>query len=210
MKVIDCVQGSEEWMKARAGIPTASEFDQLLTPKLEPRKGQMPATYLHRKLAEWWLGGPLMTFTNYNMDAGQILETEALPFYSLMHSVEIKRVGFITTDDGKVGCSPDGMIGDEGIEIKCPAIQTHFGWLLDGGLPEEHAAQVYGSLYVTGAQGWHFVSYHRRTPLLETMVTRDEAIMGRIEDALGMFLERFDRAKQRIIELNGGPPTGIS
>ena len=50
-------QGSIEWMQARAGIPTASEFDNLVTPKWEVRTGQMPKTYLARKLAEWWQGG---------------------------------------------------------------------------------------------------------------------------------------------------------
>ena len=33
MRVIDCKQSSPEWYQARAGIPTASEFGRLLTPK---------------------------------------------------------------------------------------------------------------------------------------------------------------------------------
>ena len=46
MKIIDCEQGSVEWMQARAAIPTASEFDALISPLGEIRKGKMPATYL--------------------------------------------------------------------------------------------------------------------------------------------------------------------
>jgi hypothetical protein len=35
-------------------------------------------------------------------------------------------------EDGRVGCSPDGFIGDDGIlEIKCPKPENHIGYLLD-------------------------------------------------------------------------------
>lgn len=45
-------QKSVDWMMARAGKPTTSEFDQLVTTDFEMRKGQMPASYLAKKLAE--------------------------------------------------------------------------------------------------------------------------------------------------------------
>ena len=54
MKVHDVSQGSLEWLQLRAGVPTASEFDSLVSPTWEIRKGDMPRTYLHKKLAEWW------------------------------------------------------------------------------------------------------------------------------------------------------------
>ena len=206
MKIIDCQQRSVEWMQARAGIPTASEFGQILTPKLEPRKGQMPESYMAKKLAEWWLGGPLVDFNTFDMDQGEILEKEAIPWYELEYGVEIRRVGFITTDDGLAGCSPDGLLANGGMEIKCPRIYTHFGYVLDGKLPEEYAAQVYGSLYVTGLPIWTFVSYHRKTPALVIPVQTEVGIMGRVGEAVEMFLDKFERAKQRLIEINGGPP----
>jgi hypothetical protein len=31
MKIIDCVQNSDEWIAARLGIPTASEFHRIIT-----------------------------------------------------------------------------------------------------------------------------------------------------------------------------------
>lgn len=205
MKIIECEQRSVDWMLARAGVITASEFNQILTPKLEPRKGQMPETYMHKKLAEWWLGGPLATFNTFDMDQGQILEDEAIPWYEMEYG-PVQRVGFITTDDGQVGCSPDGLLEVGGIEIKCPAIQTHFGYLLDGILPEDYAPQVHGSMYVTGAPQWVFLSYHRRTPPLLLTVKRDEAIQQRIAECLGKFLDKFEKAKAKLIEINGGPP----
>ena len=59
MKIIPVQQNSLEWLVARSGLPTASEFDNLISPKFEPRKGQMPESYLAQKLAERWIGGPL-------------------------------------------------------------------------------------------------------------------------------------------------------
>jgi len=38
MITLDIEQGTEEWSKARLGIPTASCFDKLVTTKGEPSK----------------------------------------------------------------------------------------------------------------------------------------------------------------------------
>lgn len=200
-------QRSLEWMQARAGKPTASEFDALLTPKFEVRKGQMPQTYLAKKVAEAWLGGPLAGFNTFDMDQGNILEEEALPWYELEFGAKVDRVGLCTTDDERVACSPDGLLGDScGLEVKCPEVHTHVGYLLAGVLPPDYAAQVHGSMFVTGMSEWKFLSYCRRFPPLLLTVERDEAIQQSIADALGAFLERFDAAMKRLTEINGGPP----
>ena len=204
MKILDCKQGTEEWLKARAGIPTASEFDALMTPEFAARKGQMPHTYLCKKLAEHWQGGPLPSFAPFGaMEQGQILKAEAVPWYELEHGETINRVGFCTTDDGKVGCSPDGLIGDDGgIEIKCPFADTHVRYLLAGEVPKDYAAQVHGSLWVTGRKWWRFVSYRRHFPPLVITVERDEEIMEKIGDALGAFLVLFNEALATLKERN--------
>jgi len=204
-------QGSVDWMLARSGIPTASEFDQLLTPEFKMRSGQMPKTYLAKKLGEAWQGGPLASFNTFAMDQGQLMETEAIPWFELQFEQAVERVAFITTDDGRVGCSPDGLIttlgGSEGgIEVKCPEIQTHVGYLLEGGLPKDYACQVHGALWVTGRQWWQFLSYRRHFPPLLVRVERDEAIMEKIEEAVTLFINSFDANFQRLCEINGGPP----
>jgi hypothetical protein len=205
-------QGTPEWMSLRAGIPTASEFDALVTPKFEPRKGQTPETYLAKKLAERWLGGPLPTFTSTaEMEQGHILEEEAKPWYSLEYGVELERAGFITTDDGKVGCSPDGLISaDGGIEIKCPAPHTHAAYVMAGEVPDQYLAQVHGSMFVTGRPWWRFVSYRRKFPALVIQVERDEKIQAALSEALGLFVDRLERAFARLQEINGGPPKHLS
>lgn len=208
MKIItDFEQGSLAWMTARASVPTASEFKNLVTPLWAISTGEMPRTYLCEKLAEWWIGGPLQGFSVFSTEQGKILEEEARPGYEFDTGETVQKVAFCTTDDGRVGCSPDGLIGDDGgIEIKCPQIQTHVKYLLDGILPKDYAAQVQGSLYVTGRKWWKFLSYCRKMPSLILTVTPDQKAQAAIQEALELFLSKFEIAKARLIELNGGPP----
>lgn len=200
-------QKSLMWEVARSSIPTASEFDQLVTPKWEIRKGQMPLSYLHRKLAAKWLGGPLpSSFKSFAVDEGNILEEEALPWANLELDTEIDRIGFITTDDRRAGCSPDGMMGEFGIEIKCPGPAAQVEYLLNNTVPDEYLGQVQGSIYITGAPFWYFVSYHRRLPKLLLKVEPDMKAQEAIAEALELFHHRFDNAWKILCDLNGGPP----
>lgn len=143
------------------------------------------------------------------MEQGRILEEEAIPWFEYEFGEQIERVGLIMTDDGTVGCSPDGLLGEDGgIEIKCPYSETHIKYLLDNKLPADYAAQVHGSLYVTGREWWKFVSYRRGFPAFVLKVNRDNAIIRQIDAALQAFQEKFNTAWATLIELNGGelPP----
>lgn len=206
MKIHNVEQGSVEWMHLRAGIPTASEFDALITPLGEVRTGEGPKTYLAKKVAEAWQGGPLLEFNVFDMEAGKVLEEEARPRFEADNNCDVISVGFITTDDGRIGCSPDGLIGDNcGLEIKCPKVETHVGYLLRGTLPKDYVAQVQGSMFVTGYKKWKFLSYRRRFPNLMLTIAPDDKIQKALKEALGAFKDNFDAAMKRMEEINGGP-----
>ena len=199
MKIHDVRQGSDEWISLRLGRPTASEFDSLISPLWEIRKGAGPATYLYNKLTEHLLGVPLDTAGSFAMEQGSILEGEAIPFYEFSYEAKVQRVGFCTTDDGRVGCSPDGLIGEDGgIEVKCPQPETHLKYLMQGGIPKDYLAQVHGSMFVTGRAWWVFLSYCRHFPALVLRVERDEEIQVEIGKALKQFTEKFDAELSRI------------
>lgn len=206
MKLLNLEQGSVEWQHARAGITTASEMDSLITPLGKKRSGEGLKSYLARKVSEAWLGGPLETFTNFDVEAGQILEGEARPWFECATGLDVKTVGFITTDDGRIGCSPDGLVTDTcGLEIKCPKVETHVGYLLAGILPYDYVAQVQGSMLVTGYSQWKFLSYRRRMPAFLLTVDRDEAFIKTLNEAIEEHLERFTDAMKRMEEINGAP-----
>lgn len=204
MKIHDVRQGSSEWFQARAGVVTASEMDALISPTGKVRTGDGVRTYLHRKLAERVLNGPILTGAGFAADQGSMLEGEAIPLLRFEHEWPIERVGFITSDDGRIGCSPDGLIGDDcGCEIKCPELPTAIEYLLANEVPPKYYAQVQGSLLVTDRPRWRFVSYNRQLPLLVVEVERDEAFIGSLRLAIAAFLAEYDEAWARIGKLKG-------
>lgn len=199
MKIHDVSQKTLDWMMLHVGIPTASGLPNLVTADFELRKGEMPKSYLHLKLAEAWLGRPVLDLSTFSIEQGEIVETEARPFFELETNQKVREVGFITTDDGLAGASPDGLIGDDcGLEIKCPSAQVHVKYLVTGELPKDYAAQVHGSMYVTGFPRWMFLSYRRGFPPLILTVKRDEAIIAKIGEAVAEFHRNFAAARERI------------
>jgi hypothetical protein len=191
---------------ARAGIPTASEFKNLVTPAFKARTGEMPKTYLAEKLAEWWIGGPLPGFGSWATEQGQILENEAIPWFELEYSKAVTRPGFITTDDGRIGCSPDGIIGQDcGLEVKCLEPTAHTKLLLTGDI-SDYVAQVAGGMLVTGFKKWVFLAYRRGFPNLVLEVKQDEKAESVLKGALDAWLADFEAGKERLQTINGGPP----
>jgi hypothetical protein len=214
MKIHDVEQQSREWMQLHVGIPTAGGLDNLLTPEFELRKGETPRTYVYRKVAEAWRGKPLIDLggSSFAMEQGMILESEAIPFWELTTGRKITRVGFITTDDGRFGCSPDGIISDKdglmecGIEIKCPAPHTHVKYLSEGVIPKEYRAQVFGGMFATGFRKWVFLSYCRGFPPLILEVQNDLRITtGAIANAVNHFHSEFDRARKILERYQANP-----
>ena len=201
-------QGSSEWLTLRSGIPTASELGNLITDKFAIRKGEMVQSYVAQKLAEKWIGGPLIGFggggTAWAAEQGQLLETLAIPWLEFEYDLKVERVGFLTTDDNSFGASPDGIIGDEGLEVKCLQPINHVKALMGGVVPEEYLPQIHAGLFVTGFKSWRFLAYNRSFPALWLTVERDEQKLNVIAEALAAFRERFDLGWNRLVELNDG------
>ena len=206
MKIIDCQQGSSEWFGARCGVVTASEIDALVTPKFKIKEGAAAETYLYKKLAEKLLGYSKdmldMGAMSFAVDQGKLVETIARPWFEFAYNCTVKTVGFLTTDDGRCGCSPDGILENgEGLEIKSPQPENALRYLLGGKVPDDYLPQIHFSLYVTGFKAWTFVSYSRQFPALVIRVERDEQIQAVLREAVGQFLARFDAALNRINEM---------
>lgn len=206
MKILDVKQGSEEWLAARAGIVTASELDNLISPTMKVRDGETPKTYMHLKIAERWLGAPMQSFGGGVMEQGSILEGEALPWFSINQRAKVRKVGLVLKDDGSFGASPDGLVdGEYGVEIKCPQPPNHVKWLLAGKVPDAHLLQCYGGMYATGLPEWRFVSYCREFPALVVTLKRDALVMQLIEKTVGEFNKAMAAEFKKLEEANGGP-----
>jgi hypothetical protein len=206
----DLQQKSWAWFAARAGKLTGSEMGNLITDKGKIRAWTtgMPNSYLHRKLAEKWRGSPLQSFAgNAQTDQGVMYEEQARSYFAALLDADISECGGIESDDNRLWCSPDGIIGDmEGLEIKCPNADTHVGWLLAGGVPEEHVLQCQFSLYVSKFSTWQFLSYCKDMPHLAVSVEPDDVLFGIMDVAIEEFYVHFDAAWKVLVDLNGGEP----
>ena len=198
-RIIDCEQGSSEWLQCRIGKVTASELSNIVTPEFSARKGDMVKSYMCEKLAEQWFGRPLPQFSTWETEQGKLREDDAWKWLALTQSLKVSRVGFVEHESGRFGASPDGLIGEDGgLEIKCPQLKNHFRYLMDGEVPKDYLAQVHGSLYATGRKWWKFISYYPGAPALVFTVNRDEAIIAKIDAALSAFYAQYNAAMQTL------------
>lgn len=209
MKIHDCEQGSVEWFKIRAGKVTASEIDALISPEFEIRKGKGVQTYAYQKAGEAFHAmkcpnSPVVSgYSSFAMEQGRELEDEARRIVAFENEAagfgRLRDAGFCEHDDGRCGCSPDALIGDDGgLELKCPEITNHTRYFYEKILPKEYAAQVHMSLYVTGRPWWRFVSYRRKFPRFTLTVHRDETICATIAEALAGFYAKYDKVMEAL------------
>lgn len=194
MIVHDVEQGSQEWLDLRI-IPTASRMHEILTPKTLEFSTQSEG-YIDDLLVAHFLGvsdGDGSAF----MDRGKEMEPEAISYLEFMQSVKVKRVGFVTLDDGSAGCSPDGQIDEDiGLEIKIPGAKEHMRGLRKG--PHRHKCQVQAGLWITDWKEWWIVFYHPKFPSQRIVVQRDEAFIAKLAAAVAIFNERLAEAKETI------------
>lgn len=202
MQIIKCEQYSPEWWAKRRGKVTASGFSAIVTPDFKARTGQTPKTYMHKLVAERALGfSEESTGQSLEMRNGSIIEHECFGFLNFEMDMNIRKAGFILSDDGECGFSPDGLGDDYGAEIKCPSTPVHIQYLLDNELPEAYRAQVYFSMYVGDFSHYYFVSYSRQMSPLVIRLERDRAIDAKIKAALDPFIEQLNAATAKIKQM---------
>ena len=198
MLMLNIEQGSPEWYAARTGIPTASNFDKLITSSGDPSKQRQK--YLYQLAGERITGVAEETYKNGTMQRGSELEKSARELYELVNDVPVVQVGICYADkDKKFSCSPDGLIGDDGvIEIKCPLISTHVSYLLEQKLPTDYFQQVQGGLYIAGREWCDFVSFYPGLKPLIVRVKRDEKFIEKLSEALDAFCDELGKVTERI------------
>lgn len=193
MRVLDCEQGSEEWFKARTGLPTASAFSTILA----KGEGKTRRTYLLKLAGEILTGEPAENFSNAHMERGHALEPEARDLYAFMADVDPQRVGFIV--NGQKGASPDSLIGDNGaLEIKTKLPHLLIDVLLRGEFPSDHKAQCQGVLWVAEREWIDLAVYWPKLPLFVKRAPRDEAYIKNLASEVDRFNDELAETVERI------------
>jgi hypothetical protein len=128
-----------------------------------------------------------------------IIEAEAADWYEFDRDVTVERVGFITDDDRTVGCSPDRLVGDEGLlGIKAPLPQTQIEYWLSGEINERFRPQLQGQLYVSKPSWVDLLCWHDVLPKIVTRVESDEKFIKALDQELRMFNFFIERVMEKI------------
>ncbi|MCD8071172.1 MAG: YqaJ viral recombinase family protein [Akkermansiaceae bacterium] len=182
-------QRSDQWIRLRAGLLTASSFSRIITPTGRPAKGETVRALLCELLGSYLRPDEIQWEGNYNTDRGEALEGDARDEFSRIMGFETVQVGFVRRNGLPVGCSPDAFVFNadagewSGLEIKSPLAKNHIAYLVDGLLPDKYKAQVHGSLAVTGLKSWYFMSYCPGIRPLILRVERDD-YTSKLEEAM--------------------------
>lgn len=198
MIVHDVMQGTAEWFKLRQGIPTASCFDQVMTPK-QMKLSESRHKYACRLVAERllnWQAESLETLEHIRN--GKEREPQAIRQLEFVHEVKTRTVGFITADNRRWGASPDRLVVGSGapIEIKCPSDPVHLQYLLLP-FPDPYRCQVQGQIMTAEADQSLFYSYHPRMPECLQRSDRDQPFIDRLQACLDQFCDEVDELEAR-------------
>lgn len=210
--LVDVAPRSPEWFQARTGNLTASVADRVQKQGRKKREESYQRRDLRYRIICERLTGQSQD-DDFRLPAHMVRgverEGDALAAYEAETGQMVHRVGFLQHNTLPIGCSPDGLIGNEGgVETKAPKSYTHFKYWKDNILPPAYIAQVTHSLWVTGADWWDFVSWDDRFPpklqLFLVHVTRDDVDIPAYETAALAFLEECDKEFQAVRTLAGG------
>jgi hypothetical protein len=196
VKILPHIQGSDEWLAARAGLATASCFADIMATLKSGGEAVERRNYRARLVVERLTGKPVSTYQNKSMQQGQEREPFARRAYEVKTANLVEEVGLCLHDELECGASPDGLIDDDGgLEIKCPELSAHLRYLkLEKGCPPpEYFWQVQGALWITGREYWDFASWNPDFPenlqLVIRRVARDKQAIDKLAGEVARFMD---------------------
>lgn len=192
------LQGSDEWFELRRGILTASEVKLILTPTLKIANNDKTRAHLYELLAQRISGFVEPSYIGDDMLRGYEEEALARQHYEARYS-KVREMGFVTNKRWGfvLGCSPDGLVGDDGmIEVKSRRQKFQVQTIIEDAMPADYLLQVQTALLVTERQWCDFISYSGGHYMLVKRVLPDAAVRAAIVDAAAAFYDEM-AAKER-------------
>lgn len=202
-------QGSEEWYAVRLGKFTSSDATAI------GNNGAGLKTLALKKTSERLSSGPRKTFSTLHTERGKELEPIARELYELETGVKVEQVGFIERDEYS-GSSPDGLIGEDGLnEIKSVDDDKYLKILAEQKPDSDHVWQANHQMLITERK-WDDLVYYNPNFKKSLFVFRiypdpekQEKLRKGIEEGtrlikeyLALYEERLDNVDPVVI---GGP-----
>jgi hypothetical protein len=183
------IQGGDEWHALRCGLITASEVKLLLTPTLKRASNDKSRAHIWELAAQRITRYVEPSYVNDDMLRGHEDEYYARQLYS-ERIAPVEEVGFVTNDafGFTLGCSPDGLVGDDGL-IECKSrrqkfqVQTIVEHFRAGVVPDDFALQVQTGMLVCDRAWCDLLSYSGGLPMGPIRIKRDAKICDAIVEA---------------------------
>lgn len=191
----DLQQGTEEWLRVRLGKFTASSASTIAV------NGKGLETLIFEKAEELISGQIKEGYKNADMLRGNELEPKARNLYELETENIVNQVGFCELDEF-VGCSPDGMIGTDGLmEVKCPTFRVYYDYLTTGLVDTGYMWQMQMQMFVTDRKWCDYVVYNplfKKTPIIIKRIERDETAINKLKVGLEMGKAKLQSILERL------------
>lgn len=200
-------QGTEEWHQLRLGKVTASRVADILA-KTKSGASASRGNYLIELALQRVTKTIEESYSNSAMEWGVATEPQARVAYEVLTGNFVDQIAFVNhpTIEG-FGCSPDGLVGEGLIEIKCPNSATHWSYIKANEPPQKYIIQMQAQMSVTGAKWCDFVSFDPRMPersqLLIIRVNRDNEFIADMENEIKQFLNEVE-AEVNLMEKRNG------
>lgn len=209
VEYVDVVQNSPEWLEARRGLVTASNFAVVMR---EGKDGETALTredFLYRLAGEILSGEVAESFKSEAMKRGNLMEAEARERYILGTFDDVRRVGFVKrtiwskiagVDPFIVGASPDALVGDRGgLEIKTMAPHLLIRQIERAVAGGDHLAQIHGTMWVCDLDHVDLVFFYRgKLNGPKFRFYRDEAFIARIRNEVEVFDHQLKKLVAKI------------
>lgn len=191
-------QGTDEWFELRRGIPTASEFADILA----AGEGKTRQKYLDRLAGELLSERLSENYRNAAMDRGNAIEPDIRERYIASRFCQVTCVGFVRRrlPSGRwVGGSPDALVDADGVleikshkpEILIPILEGRVGPGLSA-----FRAQCQGLLWITGRKWCDIRLGYWGHPTFSARFERDDNYIRQLSDAI----EVFDYDLHKLVE----------
>ena len=180
-------QRSDEWHNIRLGKFTGSNFHSFMKPS-ETRK-----RLILEKTAELITGiSQSKRIVTDDMQRGIDLEDEAILAYELTTGNIVEKVGFIEKDK-YTGCSPDGLVGSDGIiEAKSPKDSVYIKQVISKKIDPVYYTQMQYNLFISERVWCDYIAYNVNFNPYIVRYERDEPYIKEISIVLDQCIREVE------------------
>lgn len=201
MRIYYMEQRSPEWYEMRKLKLTASDASTILA------MGKGLETLIGEKLAEYYSSGNFEeftdSFTNKHIQRGVDYEEKAKRIYQLETGLSVEDVGLVVCDE-HVACSPDGLVGDDGlIEIKNHSDKVFLNLLETEKIDKKYYNQIQMQLFVTGRKWCDYFGFNPNFEpcFFKKRIYPDADVFERFTEAFPHAINNMLRRKAQIDKL---------